>query len=225
MGKTGQKPKGRVKIKWSANFAYAVGLLVSDGCLYNDGRHLSFVSKDEEQIKNFVRCLGIKVKIGSTTSGYKNKKALRVQFGDVLFFAFLQGIGIHPRKSKTISEVTIPQNYFFDFLRGSFDGDGTFYSYWDKRWRSSYMYYLEFISASQKHIEWLRNTLNDELGVKGHVTTSARSSAYQLKYAKKEALAIIKKMYYNRRVVCLSRKREKIEKAVKVEIMQQKHYS
>jgi hypothetical protein len=28
MGKRGQKPKGKIKIKWSANFAYAIGLLI-----------------------------------------------------------------------------------------------------------------------------------------------------------------------------------------------------
>ena len=47
---------------------------------------------------------------------------------------------------------------------------------------------------------------------------------FQLKYAKKEALEIIKKMYYNPKVVCLSRKKIKIEKALKVEEKQQKLY-
>jgi hypothetical protein len=31
MGKMGPKPKGKVKIKWSANFAYAIGLLTTSG--------------------------------------------------------------------------------------------------------------------------------------------------------------------------------------------------
>ena len=46
MGKRGPKPKGKVKINWSANFAYAIGLLVTDGCLYNDKRHMSLTTKD-----------------------------------------------------------------------------------------------------------------------------------------------------------------------------------
>lgn len=50
----------------------------------------------------------------------------------------------------------IPGKYFFDYLRGCFDGDGCFYSYWDPRWRSSHMFYLEFISASKNHIDWLQ---------------------------------------------------------------------
>lgn len=37
-------------------------------------------------------------------------------------------------------------------------------------------------------------------------------------------MEIIKKMYYNNKVVCLSRKKLKIEKALKVEEKQQKEY-
>ena len=65
-------------------------------------------------------------------------------------------IGLMPNKTKIIGAVKIPNNYFFDFLRGHFDGDGTFYSYWDPRWRSSHMFYVVFASASLKHIIWLQ---------------------------------------------------------------------
>ncbi len=33
------KPLGRVKIEWSDKFAYAIGLVASDGNLSPDGRH------------------------------------------------------------------------------------------------------------------------------------------------------------------------------------------
>ena len=224
MGKRGPKPKGKVKIKWSANFAYAIGLLATDGNLSPNGLHMAFVSKDIEQINNFMDCLDIRVKVGKTFSGHNENFSHRVQFGDVLFYEFLESIGLHRKKSKTIGEVLVPKKYFFDFLRGCFDGDGTFYSYWDKRWRSSFMFYLAFISASKKHIDWLRKELQDRLNVSGHISKDGRGSTFQLKYAKKEALAIFKKMYYTQEVVCLSRKRIKINKALCVENKQQKKY-
>ena len=74
MGKRGAKPKGKVNIKWSPEFAYAIGLLTTDGCLSTDGRHFDFTSKDKEQLVNFMKCLGIKVKIGYKTSGYSGEK-------------------------------------------------------------------------------------------------------------------------------------------------------
>lgn len=226
MIKRGAKPKGKVKIEWSSNFAYAIGLIVTDGCLYGDKRHISLTSKDIEQANNFQKCLGIIVKNGLKSSGLgKEKKYYHVQFGDVNFYNFLTSIGITSGKSKTIGEVLIPDKYFFDYLRGCFDGDGCFYSYWDPRWRSSHMFYVEFVSASEEHILWLRSKLISKAKVCGHLSKVKDKSYFQLKFAKKEALAIIKKMYYNPKVVHLSRKKEKIDKALLIENKQQKTYS
>lgn len=61
----GSKPKEKVKIRWSANFAYAIGLLVTDGSLSKDGRHTDFTSKDIEQIKHFLSCLQISAFVGT----------------------------------------------------------------------------------------------------------------------------------------------------------------
>ena len=144
MGKRGIKPIGRTKIKWSSNFAYAIGLIVTDGNLSKEGNRITFVSKDIEQIENFNKSLGINIKVGIHRSGSTSSTAYRLQFRDVLFFEFLNNIGIFPVKSKTIKKIKIPKKYFFDYLRGCFDGDGSVYSYWDKRYKSSFMFYLSF---------------------------------------------------------------------------------
>lgn len=225
MGKTGPKPQEKVKIKWSPKFAYAIGLLVTDGCLYNDRRHMSLTTKDLEQAKNFKKCLGLTVKIGLKSSGsQKKKKYYHIQFGDVVFYKFLVSIGLSQAKSKTLGAIQVPEKYFFDYVRGCFDGDGCFYSYWDPRWRSSHMFYVEFVSASQSHILWLREKIETKIGVLGHLYKGANRSIYQLKYAKKEALEIIEKMYYTPRVVHLSRKKVKIQKALAFEKKQQQKY-
>ncbi len=189
---------------------------MTDGCLSSDGRHIDLTSKDEEQLLNFKKCLGIGTKIGFKTSG-SGRKAMRVQFGDVSFYNFLFDIGLMPRKTKIIGAVKIPEEYFFDFLRGHLDGDDTFYSYWDPRWRSSYMFYTVFLSASRAHIEWIRANVFGKLGIKGHMTITGKTPMYEMKYAKAESLQLLPKLYYNPHVVCLSRKREKIEKALAVE--------
>ena len=156
--------------------------------------------------------------IGRKARGsHLEKKYFVVQFGDVVFYQFLLETGLFPNKSKILGPLRIPKKYLPDFLRGHFDGDGTFYSYWDPRWRSSYMFYTEFISASKKHIDWLRMEIYEKLKIKGHITKDSKGSTYQLKYAKTESLKLLPKLYYNSDVVCLSRKREKIEKALAVE--------
>jgi intein/homing endonuclease len=218
MGKRGPQPKGKIRTCWSANFAYGIGLMASDGSISSSGRHISFASKDLEQINNFLKALNISdIKIGKVLAGDKKSRSLRVQFGDILFCNFLKEIGILQNKSKTIGRLKIPQKYLFDFLRGSFDGDGTFYSYWDKRWKSSHMFYLEFSSASMDHINWIRHSLKNALHVTGHINQSKFRSVIKLKYAKREALEIISKMYYNPEVISLSRKRLKIERILEIE--------
>lgn len=216
MGKRGSKPEGKVNIKWSPNFAYAIGLLASDGCLSKDGRHVILTSKDIEQLTNFKFCLGLVNKIGRTMSGYNGKAYTRIQFGDILFYKFLVGIGLTPAKSKTIGKLKIPKIYFFDFLRGVLDGDGYTYSYFDKRWKSSFMFYLGFVSASHTFVIWIQDQLRVHLGVHGHITKDGKGSTYQLKYAKKEGLAVLRRMYSSEKVVCLSRKHLKIRKMLAI---------
>lgn len=206
------KPQGKVRIEWSPEFAYAIGLLVTDGNLSPDGRHFNLTSKDIELIELFKKALNLKNKIGRKARGGEvEKKYYVIQFGDVLFYDFCVSIGLHPKKSKTLAEIEVPRKYFLDFLRGHFDGDGTFHSYWDPRWKSSFMFYTIFLSASKAHIDWLREFIFKELGVCGHMTKAATDSTYQLKYAKAESLIVLRAMYRNKKLFSLSRKKLKIE--------------
>jgi len=204
------KRKNRVKIEWSSNFAYAIGLIVSDGCVSSDGRHVSFTSQDEEQICNYLNALNIIVPRDVVYSGFKDVMAYRIQFSDVNFWSFLNDIGIHPAKSKTIAEVDLPIEFFFDFVRGVFDGDGCVYSYWDKRWKSSFMFYVSFVSASRAFVDWFRLMIKKELNIEGHISTFGPRKIYQLRYAKTEGAILISKMYEKKYNLHLSRKRLKI---------------
>jgi len=211
------KPSNRIKTEWSGDLAYVVGLLTTDGCLYNDGRHIDFTSKDIQLIRTFKKCLGIDNKIGLKISGYSpNKKYFHVQFGDVNFYKWLLTIGLAPNKSKTLNKLKIPDEYFFDFLRGHCDGDGCCYSYWDKRWHSSFMFYLAFVSASGKHILWLKSKIEKLLKIR----TSLRNEkglVYGLRFAKTDSKKIISKMYHKKNLPCLLRKSKKIKKILAIE--------
>ena len=210
MGKRGPTPKGKVRIEWSPDFAYAIGLIATDGSLSKSGRHIDLTSKDIEQLQNFSKCLGIRVNIG-----LKDKKKLsanfRVQIGDINFYRFLESIGLTQAKSLTIGKLKIPNDLFFDFLRGVFDGDGYSYSYFDLRWKSSFMFYIGFCSASSDFIAWLRERVFSALGIMGHVTKATKiNTVYQLKYSKEDAVVLARMMYEKADAVSLTRKRLKI---------------
>ena len=57
------KRLSKVKIEWSANFAYAIGLITSDGNLSINGRSINFTTKDYDLAVTFKTCLNIDNKI------------------------------------------------------------------------------------------------------------------------------------------------------------------
>lgn len=213
----GPKPR-RKEVVWSPELAYAIGLIATDGNLSTSGRHISLTSKDRPQLKTFLKCIGRPdIRIAKKKGSYRPFVTItHVQVGDVVLYQFLLSIGLMPNKTKRLAKLAIPDKYFFDFLRGHHDGDGSFYSYFDPRWRSSFMFYLSFISASPGHVHWIRESLERLLDVRGHITTSKNSCVVQLKYAKRETLLILKKLYPRPDVVCLARKRLKIERALRI---------
>lgn len=218
MGRRGPKPKPLELIVWTPELAYAVGLIATDGCLYNDGRHINFTSKDLQLINLFKKCLHLKNRVGIKKSGFApDRMYYNLQFGNVSLYKFLLSIGLTSAKSKTMGAIKVPDEFFRDFLRGLFDGDGSFYSYFDKRWRSSFMFYLSFISASKAHLEWLRSSLQRMFGVHGHGINIPYGNVFQLKYAKGEAEKLLTAMYHSPTIACLERKRKKVYIALSVD--------
>lgn len=211
MAKRGRGAGYTVSTKWSPQLAYAVGLVATDGSLSKDRRHIDFTSKDRVQVVNLKRCLGLTVKIGKKKSGAGNV-SYRIQFGDVNFYRFLLSIGLSSNKSLTLEQVDVPVELFPHFLRGCFDGDGSIYSYWDRRYRSSFLFYVSFASGSQKFISWLRSNARQHLNVNGSITRAlGKSTCYQLKYAKNEAFSVLFSMYQNADGLYLKRKYLKIK--------------
>lgn len=203
----------KVQIKWSSNFAYAIGLITSDGNLSSNKKKIGFVSKDLELIQKFKIALRITSKIHKYPRGQKPfKKYYNITIGDKVFYQFLNTIGLKSAKSKTIKFVRIPDQYFADFLRGLFDGDGTFYYYWDKRWPNSFGFKLSFISASIQFINWLKKKLTQAYKVKGYLHPG--KGVVNLEYVKGDSKRIFAAMYYRNAPLFLNRKYRKLEKAI-----------
>ena len=78
------------------------------------------------------------------------------------------------------------------------------------------MFYTEFVSASRVHIDWLRSEIKERCGISGHITKCGKQSTSQLKYAKKESLVLLKRMYYSKKVTHLARKKLKINQMLAI---------
>lgn len=203
-------PLGKVKIQWSRNFAYAIGLIASDGCLSKDGRHIDFSSKDEQLVNAFRGCLGIKNRIGrKSRSGYSPKKHFRVQVGDRMFHEFLESIGLHPAKSKTISAIEMPSKFFFDFFRGCIDGDGTIGVH--RHPESKHLQLrLRLVSASNEFLLWMfeeiRRLAPEIRG--GWVSKLPMKRIHNMTFGKSDSIKLLRRMYVPMPEYYLQRKHE-----------------
>lgn len=211
---------------WSPQMAYAIGLLVTDGNLSSDGRHITMSSVDTEQLETFKQCLQISTRIvASPKSSLGVKKYYRVQWSDVQFYRWLLTVGILPAKTYTIGRLEVPDQFFRDFIRGHLDGDGcitVYKDHYNTKKNDAYVYirlFVRFISASRLHAEWLRETLERLLGITGDMSQAKPSplgtvGIWQLKYMKKESLKLLNWMYYAPGIPSLTRKRQKAERTI-----------
>ncbi|KKW47093.1 MAG: Intein-containing protein [Parcubacteria group bacterium GW2011_GWA1_59_11] len=223
------KPKLPFKnFEWTPQLAYAVGLLVTDGCLSKDGRHIIMRSAEPALLETFKECLNLKNKTGYTDG----QRGYRVQFGNVQFYNWLISIGLFPAKTHIIGGIKIPDEFFRDFLRGHLDGDGSICGYEDRynvyrdRIYTNQRIFVRYISVSEKHIRWLHNKIQQLAGVKGALifTKSRRINTvpmWTIKFAKKESLKLLDWIYYQPNLPTLLRKRllaERLTRRIKNEV-------
>jgi len=210
--------------EWTPRLAYAVGLLTTDGCLSSDGRHITMRSSETKMLQTFKQCLNLKNKICKTRNG--NIVSYRIQFGDVQFYRWLLTIGLFPAKTYTIGSIAVPDDYFIDFLRGHLDGDGSITTYQDHYntfKNPKYIYtrlFVRFISASRKHVEWLRDNIRRLIRVHGAIhkakphNPDKQVSMWILKFGKKESIVLLSQLYYDHAIPCLRRKRNIAEQFI-----------
>lgn len=104
---------------------YILGYWLADGCIMKNsgGHYFSIVSNDRKHLIKIADLMKVRTKI------YKNSNdAYELRVGNKKLINNLIEIGGDYRKTKTIKfdDLEIADKYFYDFLRGYFDGDGSF---------------------------------------------------------------------------------------------------
>jgi len=190
----------RMLLRWSSELAYAVGLIASDGYLDRDYNCVGFTSIDLELVKLYCQCLrlGDKVRIKKIQTPV-GKPQYTVKFSDPGYRLFLERIGLTPAKSRTLGPLQIPDDFFRDFLRGCWDGDGTWYIH--HRAAREYLY-AQLSSGSPAFLSWVQNTVKRLTGLKGSL-----SRRLLLRYGGSKAIELGYWIYYSSSLPCLQRKR------------------
>jgi hypothetical protein len=204
---------------WSAEIAWVVGLMASDGNLASTGHTLSLTSNDVDLLASVRAILGLDNTLGRVRGGW-GTACHRLQWRDRVFHGWLVAIGLMPRKSLTLGPLAIPDHYFADFLRGCIDGDGTILVYTDRHHaarRSTYVYqrlYVSLVSASRPFLGWVQDTVARLQGLRGTIYDKSgrrQRPLWALRYAKRESLRLLPWLYAGSERACLARKRARAE--------------
>ncbi|MBP9728456.1 MAG: hypothetical protein KBD27_03720 [Candidatus Moranbacteria bacterium] len=199
---------------------YIIGLIVTDGNLSKDGRHISITSKDRDLLILVRSALYLDSKLGMKGNGENPEKKYTIfQFSDVAFYRYLESIGIHPKKSLTLESINVPSKYFNDFLRGVIDGDGSINT-WIHRTNGRPQWCLRIISGAPIFASWIHHEIQNQYSVVGKIYTytfkGKKNPINIVKFGKIATKIILKSAYYPGSL-SLKRKLLQAERCLKTE--------
>ena len=207
-----------LRLAWSDEMAYIVGLTATDGCLISGRRQVNFKSADSELVALYLRLLGRTNNVLSSRTR-TGSLVYFTQFGDAAWYDWLLSIGLSPRKSLTLGAIAVPEQHLFPLLRGLLDGDGSILNRVmraDTGRRIDYYWeYLltRFMSASRDHLEWIAARVESSTGLKGYLQEVRRAQPdpgrhafFHLRYGKRASQVLLPLLYPDA-APCLERKR------------------
>ena len=175
--------------------AYILGYVYADGSLedasYLRGKYLRLTSCDRMVVEAIKKELGSKhriVKLPATTKNGKERYFLRI--GDHSIYNDLINLGLTPRKSLNMQfPKCVPLKFMNDFIRGYFDGDGTFTL---ERRKNRDVPLVVFTSGSKNFLRVLSGILTAQCNLGGARKVYESHRSYQLRYSARKAKEILK---------------------------------
>ncbi len=195
--------------------SYILGFMYADGNMIKNKRGAHFFavySSDKCLMEQMLKCMKSEHKL-SHRKKFENI-SYSFQVGSKDMYEDLIKIGLTPNKSKRMRLPNIPKEYFADFVRGYFDGDGSVWVGQIHKDRKASMYTIRatFTSASIKFLSSIHKTLN-RLDIKGGAIHVAKNGNYgRLVFGATDSLKLYKIMYNVGNKLFLNRKKLVFEK-------------
>jgi intein-encoded DNA endonuclease-like protein len=201
---------------WSSNMAYILGYFVADGCITSSKGRISnpytfnITSIDLSHLNKITKAIKSNYKISKKFGSFGNV-AYHIQVRNSVLSNDLMNLGIHPRKTYELKPIKVPEQYFSDYVRGFFDGDGTVYI---QKVNGTLQIKSGFIAVSLSFISDFNTRLCDALNIPKksvHVHKSGqrnRMTKYNICFYIDDSEKLAEFMYGNNPGLYLGRKKE-----------------
>lgn len=196
----------------TADKAYLLGYIFSDGCLSYDKHskreRITIVSNDFQIIKEFHKIMT------PNKSIYQQGKSYKIVSNNPNDIEILKSYGITYNKSLSINFPDISEKLIPDFIRGVFDGDGSVYINKTKSNNITYEYLnVSFTTGSICFANGLINALAF-FGIKTKLNKDCRKDVYYIRIQSKENIQKFFRLIYSNYSLKLERKYEKFVKMI-----------
>lgn len=178
---------------WTPEMAYVLGFFAADGNLIRNKRGACFFSLeicDREILERIREAMSSGHKISVRNTFFVGEKTrYRLQIGSKEIYADLQALGFTENKTYNMSVPHVPDEYFADFLRGYFDGDGNVWV-----GKSCKKMLVGFTSSSRSFLEGVYSRLN-KMGITKGGSFINYGTYYRISYSTQDSLKIYSFMY------------------------------
>lgn len=202
----------------NSNMAYILGLIASDGSISLKENLIAI--QLQEQDKNLLEQIRKETEVERPIEEYvrkeTNKKICVFRNWSAEWKKDLAHYGIIPQKTFTLQPPHfLNKEYYIDYIRGYFDGDGSIYEI-----KNINRIFFEIIGASKATIDWIQDTLVNQyhilLNKKGKERLSNGTIVYKIKIGDKVELLKLYNLLYKDKELFLLRKKEKFENLLNI---------
>lgn len=109
---------------WSDNMAYILGFILADGNVYKNRLSIAIHQKDVEILTFIHKELNCSTNLCFYDT--KTTPAVRLEISSKILIDDLKALGVESNKTFRLKlPIGLPDKYFYHFVRGFFDGDGS----------------------------------------------------------------------------------------------------
>lgn len=179
--------------------AYVLGFFAADGYMMVNkfgGQYWCISITDGELLENIKKVIKSEHKISLRKRDGNEKDQYRIQIGNREMCKDLRNLGFCENKIKNLVVPNVPDEFFADFVRGYFDGDGHVWVGWIHKERKTKTYAIQtvFTSCSEKFLNTIKMRL-ENFGINNGRVRKEKRGYFRLVYSILSSLKIHDFMY------------------------------